>query len=100
MRQIIIVTLLAGIIISSYFLFAPRNETREDYEAFLKSHAYQLELLKGEPRGEGASKPDRPDLAFMQDFLRTMDPKLKRPLPELLDDINIKTARIRDLKRP
>ena len=43
-----------------------------------------------EAREQEENRPDRPDLAFEQDFLRTMDPALHRPTPEVLTNI-IKT---------
>ncbi len=61
---------------------------REQYSLFLKEHPFnnrsksELEILREEEEGE--NKADRPDLAWEQDFLRTMDPALKRPAPERL----------------
>jgi len=67
---------------------------REKYEAFLKSHPFnnrkqeeELETELGEEENEIERKPDRPDLAYQQDFLRTMNPILKRPTPEVLTEV-------------
>jgi hypothetical protein len=40
-----------------------------------------------EAKEQAENKPDRPDLALEQDFLRTMDPALNRPTPEVLTNI-------------
>ena len=70
---------------------------REKYEAFLNTHPFhnrsqevnekEIETDQGEAREEEENRPDRPDLAFQQDFLRTMNPGLKRPTPELLTEM-------------
>jgi hypothetical protein len=70
---------------------------REKYEAFLNTHPFhnrsqevnekEIETDQGEAREEQENKPDRPDLAFQQDFIRTMNPGLKRPTPELLTEM-------------
>jgi hypothetical protein len=74
----------------------PILSAREKYEAFLNNHPYnkvhkvnnkEVEREVGEKREEEENNPDRPDLAFEQDFIRTMNPILKRPTPELLSDI-------------
>ena len=66
---------------------------REQYSLFLKEHPFnnhtksESEILSEEEEEEGENKADRPDLAWEQDFLRTMDPALKRPAPERLPAI-------------
>ena len=70
---------------------------REKYEAFLHAHPFnnrvhevnneEVETEISEEREGEENKPDRPDLAFQQDFLRTMNPVLKRPTPEVLAEI-------------
>jgi hypothetical protein len=65
---------------------------REKYEDFLRNHPFNNrksnnDIEEDEAREEREKNPDRPDLAFEQDFLRTMDPSLKRPTPELLADV-------------
>ena len=77
---------------------------REKYEAYLSNHPFnnrvrdikdrEPEFEKGEDREarkereeQAENKLDRPDLAFEQDFLRTMNPTLKRPTPEVLPAI-------------
>jgi hypothetical protein len=73
---------------------------REKFEEILREHPFNNRVRKidttevegddikaREEREEEEEKdPDRPDLAYEQDFLRTMDPSLLRPTPELLTD--------------
>ena len=83
---------------------------REKYEAYLSSHPFNNrvhDIKNKEPEFEteeerearrereeqAENKLDRPDLAFEQDFLRTMNPTLKRPTPEVLPDIIRKNRR-------
>lgn len=96
-------SLVVAIAISGYFLFLTGNinADREQYEEFLRSHPYYAELSKrpvGKTIKKDKKRPDRPDLAYMQDYLRTMDPNKKRPMPELLYEQNRITARVRDRK--
>lgn len=57
---------------------------REKYEAYLKQHPfYQNQQINWDE----VAKMDRPDLAWQQDFLLTMNPTLKRPTPERLIDL-------------
>ena len=95
MKKIIVFTLGAVILALAYFLL-PIRDSRQAYEAYLRSHPYMLELKKGKAKSKGTEETDRPDLAFMQDYLRTMDPALKRPVPEQLFEQNVVTARLRD----
>jgi hypothetical protein len=68
---------------------------REKYSLFLKNHPFnnhkkEERSLKneGEEEEEGKQKnTDRPDLAWEQDYLRTLDPALGRPAPERLPAI-------------
>ena len=65
-----------------YFVTVESSDPRKEYEKFLKEHPYMALLKAGGNSEEGESKKsDRPDLAFLQDYLRTMDPSLKEPTP-------------------
>ena len=66
------------------------------YEEFLRNHPFNKssnseistnEVDEEEAREEREKNPDHPDLAYEQNFLRTMDPSLKRPTPEVLPAI-------------
>ena len=73
---------------------------REKFEEILREHPFNNRVRKidttevegddikarEEREEEEENDPDRPDLAYEQDFLRTMDPALLRPTPELLTD--------------
>jgi gliding motility-associated-like protein len=74
-----------------------RNRTieREKYAHFLYDHPFNkkndLEIKEDDDNDgdveQGENETDHPELAWQQDFLRTMDPKLKRPTTEVLPDI-------------
>ncbi len=100
MKKLAIATLIAATAAATLFYFGDTDNSREEYEAFLRAHPYVIELAKGKKPGQRKRLKDRPDLAFMQDFIRTMDPALRRPAPELLREQNIRTAMIRDRRRP
>jgi photosystem II stability/assembly factor-like uncharacterized protein len=100
MKKILAVVVLIMLAIAHIY-FGPPKTAREKYRSFIHSHPYTEMLAEGnagEEEEAGEEKSDRPDLAFMQDFLRTMDPLKKRPTPELLHDQNIRTAIVRDRK--
>jgi photosystem II stability/assembly factor-like uncharacterized protein len=84
-----------GLVVIGYFYFRPSISAREEYEAFLRMHPYK-ELMHATENEGGREKGDRPDLARMQDYLRTMDPAAKRPTPEKLLGLSETTARFRD----
>lgn len=72
-----------------------KNSEREAYRKLLKDHPFSNRpRLESEDMGEKEEEGEAatPDLAWEQDFLRTMNPALGRPTPEVLVDImeNIK----------
>ena len=70
--------------------FVGTEDSRTQYEAFLKEHPYYKSRSTSSERdaAEGEEKKrDRPDLRMQQEFLMTMDPELKRPTPEKLPAI-------------
>ena len=82
-----------------YFAFAPKVQTRQEYEDFINNHPYQKLLSSAEEEENGEEhETDRPDLAMMQNFLQTMDPTERRPTPEILEKFNESTAKARDNK--
>ncbi|MBI1185269.1 T9SS type A sorting domain-containing protein [bacterium] len=72
------------------------TNSREAYEVYLRQHAFYNPQIDEEEMEE--AKTDRPDLAWEQDFLLTMDPQLKRPTPERLFDIMARNVAARKLK--
>ncbi len=69
--------------ITSAVIWLLPNQEISDYESYLSDHPYN-QKHETMVRYEDIPKRDRPDLAWEQDFLATMDPKLKRPTPERL----------------
>lgn len=51
---------------------------RKEYAEFVKNHPYSKRKNLSEKELQKIPKKDRPDLAFEQDFLRTIDPKTKK----------------------
>ncbi len=60
-------------------------QTREAYEAHLKTHPFNKRNY--EDAQNNIKSPDRPDLAWEQEFLLTMDPKTLQPERERLFQI-------------
>jgi len=63
-----------------------KEARQEAYRQTLKNHPYsqRSRIVEADDGEEG---PDAPDRAWEQDYLRTMDPALGRPTPEVLVDI-------------
>ena len=55
------------------------EKLRTKYAEFLKKSPYSKSKILKESELKKIPKQDRPDLAFQQDFLRTMDPNTGRP---------------------
>lgn len=70
----------------SYDSTNDKEARQQAYRQLLKDHPFSQRPrhVKGEVPTEG--KPAAPDRAWEQDFLRTMDPALGRPTPEVLVD--------------
>lgn len=71
-------------------------DKRIEYERALLEHPYSQMAMGKETVKRTQRKYDRPDLAMMQEFLRTMDPSLMRPTPEVLYEKNAQMAIVRD----
>ena len=54
-------------------------QSRKAFEKYLNSHPYSLRKPISEAELKKIPKKDRPDLAFEQDFLRTLDPATGTP---------------------
>ncbi len=88
--------LIAGLISAATLFFLwPSQGARQEYEAYLRTHPFK-QVMAEKNKQQGEEQGDRPDLAKMQDFFRTMNPQIKRPTPEKLFAINETTARLRD----
>ena len=81
-------------LLTSIFLFGCNTNQvsqKTDYTAIITQHPYyQLNRLSPEAIKE-LPKADRPDLAWEQNFLLTMDPELQRPTSEVLIAIQRQT---------
>ena len=65
------------------------EQQQNQYATYLEQHPYANRLPVTREELKGVLKKDRPDLAFEQDFLKTMDPKTKQlPQDRLLKAIN------------
>ncbi len=74
--------------LSLLFFIISCQDSRVEYESFLRNHPYDIDRRLeawGVKAASHGPQTDRPDLAWEQDFLRTMDPALKRPTPERLE---------------
>ncbi|HEY5692604.1 MAG TPA: T9SS type A sorting domain-containing protein [Cyclobacteriaceae bacterium] len=71
-------------------------DKRTQYEQLLNSHPFSIAAYQSTDKAGNDKKYDRPDLAMMQEFIRTMDPALLRPTPEVLNEKNTQMALMRD----
>jgi PKD repeat protein len=92
-----VILLVIGVIYIKPFdlINAHFNEfKRSNYEAFLRNHSFNQKSFEGDYESfkKSTSKKDRPDLAWEQNYLATMNPYTKRveyeKLPAIIDDIN------------
>jgi hypothetical protein len=72
---------------SLLFLINTDNTSKEAYRQLLKEHPYSNPRRAMPKELAGMGKPAAPDLAWEQDYLRTMDPTLGRPAQERLPAI-------------
>lgn len=87
----IIVLLVAAAVFILHRLQSKPLTAREKFSAFLHAHPFNnrergagTERTEEEEEGEEEPSRDRPDLAWEQDYMRTLDPALGRPAPERL----------------
>jgi surface protein len=89
--------LFLSILLQSLTIFAQRTAVvvapgfdvtnpanRVKYEQYIESHPFSKRKHYSKQELKAIPKQDRPDLAWEQDFLRTLDPVLGRPAPERL----------------
>lgn len=74
-----------AISLSVYFTQHSTLNEREKFSQFLKEHPFNNRKVTAELLKE--NRPDRPDLAWEQDYMRTLNPTLGRPTPEVLPEI-------------
>jgi PKD repeat protein len=78
--------IFAGLILLGLDI-APNLSPREQYALFLKNHPFNNRPRLSPEQWKQVPKEDRPDLAWEQNFLATMDPALGRPAPERLQTV-------------
>jgi len=71
------------------------EEERQQYEAYINSHEYSTIKYSTEELSN-IPKKDRPDLAWQQNYLATMNPALLRPEPEKLIPVFETTKQIQN----
>ncbi|UTW65693.1 T9SS type A sorting domain-containing protein [bacterium SCSIO 12643] len=81
---IALATVFSGYLFTDMFDFVKKSalSEREQYEERLRNHKYKMRYTTEEL--SEIPKADRPDLAYLQDYLETMNPALGRPEPEKL----------------
>ncbi len=89
MKKIYYATLSLALVASAWmgYTFLQENPTKTAREALrqkLKEHAYAQRSRQDFDKRPAGGKRAAPDRAWEQDFLRTMDPALGRPTPEVL----------------
>jgi hypothetical protein len=78
---------MIGCLATGFYLIKVKPLTpREKFSKFLKEHPFN-NRPRLERESDEENKTDRPDLAWEQDYLRTLDPALGRPAPERLSPI-------------
>ncbi len=81
-RILFVVTLI------SYSGVFAQSPTRSEYEKYIKYHPYSSPEVKDPQLIKEMPKQDRPDLAWEQDFLLTMDPALGYPPTERVQTLS------------
>lgn len=92
--------LLALLFILSVFLIpnndAPELSEKDRYRDFINNHEFSLRERLTPEQIKKMPKRDRPDLAWEQDFLATMDPSQGRPTPEALIPVYNQISQMRN----
>lgn len=70
--------------IATAFYFERPLTKKEKFSKFLHEHPFNNRPRIERDLDEEENESDRPDLAWEQDFMRTMNPTLGRPTPEVL----------------
>ncbi len=96
-KRIIFISSVLFVLVS-IALFTFRKDEREEYEDFLNNHSFNQRAGISHSDLKKIPKRDRPDLAWEQDYLMTMDPALKRPVKERLLPVYDDVKRFRRAK--
>ncbi|REE02069.1 CUB domain-containing protein [Marinoscillum furvescens] len=82
MKRRLMTTLALGTVLLGYFVFTTHDHDRS-FADFITNHEFHPNN-RSVAEVNNIPKRDRPDLAWEQNFLMTLDPALKRPAPERL----------------
>ena len=70
------------------FVIQPSTNSKEEFREFINEHPYSNRDRMTPADIKKLPKQDRPDLAWEQEYLSTLDPTLGRPAPERLDAVH------------
>lgn len=87
-----IFTLLFWVTFSSIAFAQTSINNRSDFELFINQHPYSLTPRQTPKQLKQVPKYDRPDLAWEQDYLRTLDPNTGKPEYDRLTSIFQQTS--------
>lgn len=75
-----------------------REIDRKNYEQFIENHEFMNRKPMSKKEWKSIPKKDRPDLAWEQDFIRTMDPTLGMPTKDKLVDYMLEKQKQQDFQ--
>ncbi len=75
----LLLTLLLGDLFAQQLPTPSSDMSKEEYEQFINNHPFKTRPRLTPEQIKKIDKRDRPDLAWEQDFLRTMDPATGKP---------------------
>jgi len=84
MRKVIFLSLL--LLTASQIIEKPQS-ARESYQSFLAEHPFNNRARLSKEEWKNNPPQDRPDLAWEQNYIATMDPVLGRPAVERLEQV-------------
>lgn len=92
MKKVILAAMVLSLALQSCNQQASQNSalnkeetmTKAEYQEYVQQHEYSQPLQLTAEEIQEMPKADRPDLAWQQNFMQTMDPVLKRPTPEVM----------------
>ncbi len=98
MKKKLLILLPVFLVLTGVVYFATPKSSRKKYEDKINAHAFNQRGLINAKDIKKMPKYDRPDLAWEQNFLQTMNPELGRPTREVLLPIYNEIARFNRAK--
>jgi len=96
--RVLTASLFAVFVFSLFFFPLYLNDERTAFESFLKKEYSKMSKIDAS-KLEEIPKPDRPDLAALFDYYRTLDPQLKRVPRERLKQAYAETQFYNDIAK-